>query len=503
MFKALKTVGRYIILMGRVFARPERMRMFFRQYVNELEQLGVNSIGIVLLISFFIGAVITIQIKLNIESPFMPRWTVGYVTREIMLLEFSSSIMCLILAGKVGSNIASELGTMRVTQQIDALEIMGVNSANYLILPKIAAMVHNHSTDGDVQYIRRYHRCLLYLLVRRHHVGGRFRIRLAVHVCRMVYLVRHHQVAVLCLYHCQRIGILRLHRRRRFHRSGQGVHRLRSMQQRAYLIRRPNINSTFNGMIELKGLCKSFEDREVLKDINATFENGKTNLIIGQSGSGKTVLMKCIVGLLTPDKGELLYDHRNFLAMGKKEKKALRREMGMIFQSAALFDSMTVLDNVMFPLNMFSNDTLRDRTRRAMFCLERVNLIEAKDKFPGEISGGMQKRVAIARAIALNPQYLFCDEPNSGLDPKTSLVIDELIQDITREYNMTTLINTHDMNSVMGIGEKIIYIYEGHKEWEGNKDDIFTSTNERLNSFIFASDLFRKVKEVEIQNLEG
>ena len=188
---------------------------------------------------------------------------------------------------------------------------------------------------------------------------------------------------------------------------------------------------------------------------------------------------------------------------GKKEKKALRREMGMIFQSAALFDSMTVLDNVMFPLNMFSSDTLRDRTRRAMFCLERVNLIEAKDKFPGEISGGMQKRVAIARAIALNPQYLFCDEPNSGLDPKTSLVIDELIQDITREYNMTTLINTHDMNSVMGIGEKIIYIYEGHKEWEGSKNDIFTSTNERLNNFIFASDLFRKVKEVEIQNIEG
>lgn len=165
--------------------------------------------------------------------------------------------------------------------------------------------------------------------------------------------------------------------------------------------------------------------------------------------------MKCIVGLLTPERGELLYDNRNFLAMGKNEKKALRREMGMIFQSAALFDSMTVLDNVMFPLNMFSNDTFRDRTRRAMFCLDRVNLAEAKDKFPGEISGGMQKRVAIARAIALNPQYLFCDEPNSGLDPKTSLVIDELVHDITHEYNMTTLINTHDMNSVMGIGEKL------------------------------------------------
>lgn len=256
-------------------------------------------------------------------------------------------------------------------------------------------------------------------------------------------------------------------------------------------------------MIELKGLYKSFDGKEVLTNISSTFDNGKTNLIIGQSGSGKTVLMKCIVGLLTPERGELLYDGRDFLAMDKREKKALRREMGMIFQSAALFDSMTVLENVMFPLNMFSNDTLRDRQRRAQFCLDRVNLSEAGNKYPGEISGGMQKRVAIARAIALNPQYLFCDEPNSGLDPKTSLVIDGLIQDITREYNMTTLINTHDMNSVMGIGEKIIFIYQGHKEWEGSKDDIYTSTNQKLNDFIFASDLFRKVKEVEIQNLEG
>lgn len=256
-------------------------------------------------------------------------------------------------------------------------------------------------------------------------------------------------------------------------------------------------------MIEVRGLYKSFEGKAVLKDINATFENGKTNLIIGQSGSGKTVLMKCIVGLLIPEQGEIFYDDRNFLAMGKKEKKVLRREMGMIFQSAALFDSMSVLDNVMFPLNMFSSDTLRERTKRAMFCLDRVNLTEAKDKFPGEISGGMQKRVAIARAIALNPQYLFCDEPNSGLDPKTSLVIDELIHDITQEYNMTTIINTHDMNSVMGIGEKILYIYQGRKEWEGTKDEIFTSSNKRLNDFIFASDLLRKVKEVEVQNIEG
>ena len=248
-------------------------------------------------------------------------------------------------------------------------------------------------------------------------------------------------------------------------------------------------------MIELRNLYKSFEDKEVLHDINAVFEEGKTNLIIGQSGSGKTVLMKNIVGLLTPTRGQVLYDGRDFVQMNKREQVLIRREMGMIFQSAALFDSMSVLENVMFTLDMFSDQNQADRERRARFCLERVNLKGAENKLPGEISGGMQKRVAIARAIALNPKYLFCDEPNSGLDPKTSLVIDDLIHDITTEYRMTTIINTHDMNSVMGIGENIVYIYQGQKEWQGNKDQIMTSTNERLNSFIFASDLFRKVKE--------
>lgn len=252
-------------------------------------------------------------------------------------------------------------------------------------------------------------------------------------------------------------------------------------------------------MIEIKSVYKSFEDRNVLDDISFTFENGKTNLIIGQSGSGKTVLMKCLVGLLTPEKGEVLYDGRDFIAMDKHEKKALRREMGMIFQSAALFDSLSVLENVMFPLDMFSNKTYRERVKRAQFCLDRVNLLDAQNKYPGEISGGMQKRVAIARAIALQPQYLFCDEPNSGLDPKTSLVIDDLVHSITAEYNMTTIINTHDMNSVLGIGESILYIYQGHKEWEGTKDDVFTSTNKRLNDFIFASDLLKKVKEEGIK----
>lgn len=250
-------------------------------------------------------------------------------------------------------------------------------------------------------------------------------------------------------------------------------------------------------MIQINSLYKSFGERTVLHDINFTFENKKTNLIIGQSGSGKTVLIKCLVGLFTPEKGEVLYDGRNLISMDKKEKKALRREMGMIFQSAALFDSQNVLENVMFPLDMFSNMTYRERVKRAQFCLDRVNLIDAQNKYPGEISGGMQKRVAIARAIALQPKYLFCDEPNSGLDPKTSLLIDELIHDITTEYDMTTIINTHDMNSVIGIGDSILYIYEGNKEWEGNKDEVFTATNERLNHFIFASDLLQKVRSEE------
>lgn len=249
-------------------------------------------------------------------------------------------------------------------------------------------------------------------------------------------------------------------------------------------------------MIEVKNLCKSFDGIEVLKDISTVFENGKTNLIIGQSGSGKTVLMKNLVGLFEPTSGEILYDGRDFVAMSKHDKILMRREMGMIFQSAALFDSMTVLENVMFPLDMFAPMTLRDRTKRAMECLDRVNLVGAEEKYPGEISGGMQKRVAIARAIALNPKYLFCDEPNSGLDPKTSLVIDDLLHSITQEFNMTTIINTHDMNSVTTIGENIIFIYEGYKEWQGVSADIMGSTNKKLTDFIFASDLLKEMREV-------
>lgn len=237
--------------------------------------------------------------------------------------------------------------------------------------------------------------------------------------------------------------------------------------------------------------------------MSATFETGKTNLIIGQSGSGKTVLMKCLVGLLYPEDGEILYDGRKFRALNDNEKRQLRSEIGMLFQGSALFDNETVLGNVMFPLKMFSKMSHAEQLERAHFCIGRVGLSHADDKYPSEISGGMQKRVAIARAIALNPRYLFCDEPNSGLDPKTSILIDELLSDITHEYNITTVINTHDMNSVLGIGENIIFINKGHCDWTGNDKTIFRSDSESLNEFVFASKLFQQVKkflEKEYQN---
>jgi phospholipid/cholesterol/gamma-HCH transport system ATP-binding protein len=248
-------------------------------------------------------------------------------------------------------------------------------------------------------------------------------------------------------------------------------------------------------MIEVKNITKSFDGKTILHDINAKFYTGKTNLIIGQSGSGKTVLMKSIVGLVRPEQGEILYDGRDFLKMNDSQIKTLRQEIGMLFQGSALFDSETVLGNVMFPLEMFSTMSRAEKIDRARFCLERVNLKGAEDKYPSEISGGMQKRVAIARAIALNPKYLFCDEPNSGLDPKTSIVIDELLNDITHEYNITTIINTHDMNSVLGIGENIVFINKGHREWVGDKMRIFTTSNEPLNEFVFATRLFQEVKD--------
>ena len=252
-------------------------------------------------------------------------------------------------------------------------------------------------------------------------------------------------------------------------------------------------------MIQVRDVVKSFDGNVVLNHISADFEDGKVNMIIGQSGSGKTVLMKSMIGLHQIDEGQILFDTRNgqqnLAGMKEKEVRMLHREVGMLFQGSALFDSMTVQENVMYPLEMFSDMTNEEMVARARFCLERVNMPERSfNLMPSEISGGMQKRVAIARAIALNPKYLFCDEPNSGLDPKTSLVIDQLIQDITREYNICTIVNSHDMNSIMEIGDNIIFLRGGVKEWQGSRHDIFQAENEALEDFVFASELFKKIK---------
>ncbi|CAN5258425.1 ABC transporter ATP-binding protein [soil metagenome] len=248
-------------------------------------------------------------------------------------------------------------------------------------------------------------------------------------------------------------------------------------------------------MIEVKNLFKEFSGNEVLKDINVSMEAGKCNLIIGKSGAGKTVLIKCMVGLFEPTKGQILYDDRDFVNMTDKERKTIRLEMGMLFQGNALFDSMSVEDNVRFPLDMFTSMSKKEKEDRVNEVLERVNLKGAHKKYPSEISGGMMKRVGIARAIVQQPKYLFCDEPNSGLDPITSIVIDELIEEITQDLNIVTVINTHDMNSVMGIGDKVIYIHEGQVHWEGSGKEVMTTKDEQLNNFVFASKFWKQVKE--------
>ena len=249
-------------------------------------------------------------------------------------------------------------------------------------------------------------------------------------------------------------------------------------------------------MIEVTNIFKSFDDNQVLKGVSATFEKGDTSMIIGSSGSGKTVFLKCLLGLFIPDEGDICYDGRHYSKMTLDEKINLRKEIGMVFQSGALFDSSTIEDNIMFPLKMFTKQIKEEMLERVNFVLARVNLENVNKKFPAEISGGMQKRVAIARAIVMNPKYLFCDEPNSGLDPKTAIVIDNLIQEITDEYQMITIINSHDMNSVMEIGEKIIFLQDGLKAWEGTYKTIFKTDNKAVTNFVYSSDMFKKVREI-------
>jgi phospholipid/cholesterol/gamma-HCH transport system ATP-binding protein len=247
-------------------------------------------------------------------------------------------------------------------------------------------------------------------------------------------------------------------------------------------------------MIRAENIKKTFNEIEVLKGINTVFESGKTNLIIGRSGAGKTVLLKILVGLVHPSEGNVWYDNVNYTHLDKEQVRTIRMQVGMLFQGSALFDSMTVEENIRFPLDMFTNMTKKEKDMQVNFCLERVSLTGANKKYPGEVSGGMQKRVGIARAIVLNPKYLFCDEPNSGLDPKTSIVIDELIKSITTEQNITTIINTHDMNSVMEIGDNIVFINQGKLEWQGDKSLVLESTNQELQSFIFASPFLQRLR---------
>ncbi|WP_276165573.1 ABC transporter ATP-binding protein [Zobellia alginiliquefaciens] len=252
-------------------------------------------------------------------------------------------------------------------------------------------------------------------------------------------------------------------------------------------------------MIEVNDIHKSFDEAHILKGITTSFHKGKTNLIIGQSGSGKTVFLKCLLGLFTPEEGTISYDGQVYADLSNEQKRDLRQEMGMVFQGSALFDSMTVEGNVKFPLEMFTKQSKSEIQDRTDFVLKRVNLVDAHHKFPSEISGGMQKRVAIARAIVMNPKYLFCDEPNSGLDPKTAIVIDNLIKEITEEYDITTIINTHDMNSVMEIGEKILFLKDGLKAWEGSNKEIFKTDNETVTDFVYSSNLFKKVRQMYIE----
>jgi phospholipid/cholesterol/gamma-HCH transport system ATP-binding protein len=252
-------------------------------------------------------------------------------------------------------------------------------------------------------------------------------------------------------------------------------------------------------MIKIKNISKSFDQIKVVDSISTVFEKGKTNLIIGQSGSGKTVLMKCLIGLLNIDQGEIFFDEKSFNGLNFSNLSELRKEIGMVFQGSALFDSMSVLENIIFPLRMFTNKSENEMIYRGNEVIKRVDLKDANNKLPSEISGGMKKRVAIARAIVLNPKYLFCDEPNSGLDPKTAIIIDNLIKEITEEYNITTVINTHDMNSVMEIGEKIIFLVNGKKIWEGTKNEIFDTDNESINNFVYSSELFKKVRDIQIK----
>ena len=466
-------IGRYFLLMGKVFSKPEKASIYGKRILAETESLGLNSIGIVAIISVFMGAVITIQMALNLESPFIPKYLIGYAARESMLLEFSSTVVALILAGKVGSNIASEIGTMRITEQIDALEIMGVNSASYLILPKIV------STVFFFPFLT-----ILSMIIG---VAGGYVVSIltgAVNPDSYIIGIQYDFKPFYITYSLIKSStfafiITSISGFYGYYADGNSL----------------EVGRASTKAVVVSSIVKSFDGRVVLDDISAEFSPGITNLIIGQSGSGKTVLLKSLVGLHKIDSGSIYYDDVEFNRLPFKEMKAIREKVGMIFQGGALLDSSNVEENVRLPLDLFTSMPEDEKRDRVNFCLKRVNLSNVNRLYPAELSGGMIKRVAIARAIVLNPQYLFCDEPNSGLDPMTSVLIDNLIHEITQEYNITTVINTHDMNSVLEIGEHILFIYKGRKWWEGSKHDILDADNRELNDFVFASAMAKRAKK--------
>ena len=489
--KFLYKLGSYLIFIRKAFSRPEKRSVYTKEVIVEFEKLGLNSIVLVVIISFFIGAVLTLQTAYNMQSPLLPRYLIGYLTRETMLLEFSSTIVSLILAGKIGSNIASEIGSMRITEQIEALETMGVNSVSYLVGPKILASL----VINPILYIFSVFIGILGGIISGL-ISGVVNFEdfvYGLHFSFNPYYVTYSIVKTLFFafiftsipafygYYVQGGA-------REVGKAGT-----KAVVDSSIAILTANLVLT--QMIRVEALGKSFDNKKVLSDIDITFEAGKVNLIIGKSGSGKTVLLKSLIGLHSVTTGHIYYGDRDLTTMNSKQLKSLREEIGVVFQGGALFDSQTVLENVMFPLNLFSDLSYEEKRERALFCLHRVELNKAEDLYPSEISGGMKKRVAIARAIVLQPKFLFCDEPNSGLDPLTSIVIDNLISELTHEYNMTTVVNTHDMNSVFEIGEKIVFIHEGRKEWEGSKEQIAHTDNPYLNEFIFSSQLFKLIKK--------
>ncbi|MEJ7672405.1 MAG: ABC transporter permease [Chitinophagaceae bacterium] len=501
--KFFKLFGEYILLIKGMFTKPENFKMYWKELMHQCVEIGIGSLGIVSIISVFMGAVSAAQTAYQLTNPLIPKSTLAQIVRDTVILEFAPTLVCIVLAGVVGSKIAGELGNMRTTEQIDALEIMGINTKSYLVAPKILAAL-----------------ITIPLLVILAMVLGIYGGRLASTMTNIVSPDVYDKGLQEGFSPFNVFFALAKAYTFAFIISSVPAFYGYNVKGGALEIGRASTTAVVTScililfadyilaailiiMIEIKNVGKAFGDKQILKGVTAVMETGKTNLIIGTSGSGKTVLQKCMVGLFEVDSGEILYHGKSFTSMPEEERKELRQQIGMLFQGSALFDSMTVEQNIKFPLDMFTKWDNKKKIDRVNEVLERVNLKDTNKKYPAEVSGGMKKRVGIARAIVLNPKYLFCDEPNSGLDPQTSLVIDLLIKEITEEYNMTTIINTHDMNSVMEIGQNILYMYQGEKEWIGNNKEIIFSKNEQLNEFIFASEFLRDAKDMRMLEEKG